>query len=351
MKIRDSVFLYFNYSNKEFTLVDFFKKENYSLSKEYVISLIDFHFGKKIKDSIYKDFIDSSVIVDNKETVFSPFLGKISGLYSLSTKSVVVVDASSDEEFCTKYIKLCERIARKDLPKLKSSFDFQKEDVFKLTDDLKKTALFDILNKRKSIRTFYKSRVTLKQFKSVIYGTFGHIHGYEKEYKPFVRRSSPSGGCLQIINCFVVIFDVEDIESGLYWYDPYENSICLIRIDFSYEDLKDGLCKQFFANNYSFGFFYVADLERLHWKYKTNRNYVVAAMETGHLSQTAQLIATECNLNTWITGVFDDYFLYKKFNLDYKKWNIFLFNAFGKGKYLGMNGLMKEKLAEIRNQN
>ncbi|MDL1913785.1 MAG: SagB/ThcOx family dehydrogenase [Bergeyella sp.] len=103
---------------------------------------------------------------------------------------------------------------------------------------------------------------------------------------------------------------------------------------------------QFFANNCSVGIFLVANLEILAWKYKTPRNYRVIFLEAGHFSQTLQLVATSKDVNTWITGAFNDTIIEKTCRLDGVKKIPTFFVGLGRGEYRSMHSIMAKKLKE-----
>jgi SagB-type dehydrogenase family enzyme len=211
---------------------------------------------------------------------------------------------------------------------------------------LEAVSLFDAFDRRKTVRQFNPTTVTKQSFSNLIFTGFGYFHQHkssEKEYKEFKRRASPSGGCLQAIEPYILVFDVEGIAPGIYWYDAEHHALCLMDNEVSYEQVSDMLASQFFSNDCSFSVFLTANLEIFTWKYRTTRSYRVVNLEVGHFSQTLQLAAVSEGLNTWITGAFDDELIEKCLGLEETK-NIPLFYlAFGKGVYRAMNPLLDER--------
>ncbi|CAI9429637.1 Nitroreductase domain-containing protein [Candidatus Ornithobacterium hominis] len=346
MNISHNFFIYFK--NNEPLIYNFKTKEEYSVRKEYLKTLVDYS-KSSIENTdferIVEDFIKTDILTlkNNKET---PYLNYYAHIFHNITKDTSVsMSESTEEEWASTYLEICERVQKKEFPERGSIEDF--DTVHKLPNPNKiEVELYDTLKKRKTIREFEKNKTELNKLSNLLYYTFGYIHGEEEDYLPFKRRSSPSGGCLQIIEPYIAIFNVEGIENGIYWYEPNTHSICKVSNHFNYQNLRECLAGQFFGNDCSFGIFYVANLEVLAWKYKTSRNYKVVFLEAGHFSQTSQLVATSISLDTWVTGAFKDSDIEKHCKLDgISKIPVF-FTAYGKGKFSHMHTAMKKKLEE-----
>lgn len=349
MNISHNFFIYFK--NNQPILFNYKDKREYSVRKEYLRTLIDNSISEEEntdKHTIIKDFVNADIFTE-KNNLESPYLNYYAHIFHNITKDTsVTMSESTEEEWAGQYLEVCKRVKQAPLPKRAKVEDF--ETVIPLPKaDIIELSLLDSLKKRKTVREFQPTEVNIHQLSNLLFYTFGYIHGEEKEYGIFKRRSSPSGGCLQIIEPYITVFNVEGVESGVYWYCPDTHSLCKVSNEFSYQDLRDCLAGQFFGNNCSFGVFFAANLEVLAWKYKTPRNYKVVFLEAGHFSQTSQLIAVTQSLNTWITGAFTESSIEKLCKLDgIKKIPVF-FTAYGKGELLTMHSIMKKKLEEYRN--
>jgi SagB-type dehydrogenase family enzyme len=346
MNISHNFFLYFK--NNEPVLFNYKEKKEYSVRKEYLKTLIDHsNTGEEQtnEDIIVRDFINADILTD-KNNLETPYLNYYAHIFHNITKDTsVTMSDSTEEEWAGQYLEVCKRVKQEPLPRRGKVEDF--EVVIKLpAPDEINLNLVDTLKKRKTVREFEEKEVDIRQLSNLLFYTFGYIHGEEEEYGEFRRRSSPSGGCLQIIEPYITVFNVEGVEKGVYWYEPETHSLCKVTDEFSYQDLRDCLAGQFFGNKCSFGVFFAANLEVLAWKYKTPRNYKVVYLEAGHFSQTSQLIAVTQSLNTWITGAFTESAIEKLCQMDgIKKIPVF-FTAYGKGELLSMHSIMRKKLDE-----
>lgn len=350
MNISHNFFIYFK-NNIPF-LVNYKNKKEYIVRKEYLKLLIDYAKSEENethKDEIVSDFIASDILTKDNN-MENPYLHYHAHIFNHITKDTSLsMTNSTEEEWASQYLDICNRIKQQEFPKRGSIEDY--ETVLTLPNPTTISSdFYDTIKKRKTIREFKKNKVNLEQLSNLLFYTFGYIHGVEEEYGFFKRKSSPSGGCLQIIEPYITIFNVEGIENGIYWYEPETHSLCKVRNDFSYQNLRECLAGQFFGNNCSFGIFFVANLEILAWKYKTPRNFKVVFLEAGHFSQTSQLIAVSQNLQTWITGAFKDSAIEGFCKLDgIKKIPVF-FTAYGNGEYLPMHSIMRKKLNEYKNK-
>lgn len=118
------------------------------------------------------------------------------------------------------------------------------------------------------------------------------------------RRSSPSGGGLNATEGYLYARNVIGLESGLYYYDPYRHELRLHTK--SLPTLGALLSGQYFSNMLSIGLFLTSRLDKLWWKYAHSRAYRMALVELGHIAQTFQLLATQVNLGTWLTGALNE---------------------------------------------
>lgn len=348
MNISHNFFLYFKENQP--ILFNYKDKKEYNVRKEYLKTLVDFSNTTEDAtdtDSIIEDFITADIFTlnNNKE---QPYLNYYAHMFHHITKDTSnAMSDSTEEEWAGQYLEVCKRVKQVEFPRRGQIVDYDNVIALPKAKEIN-TDLVETLRKRKTIREFEESIVTIQQVSDLLYYSFGYIHGVEKEYGPFRRRSSPSGGSLQIIEPYIAVFNVENVENGVYWYEPETHSLCKVTEEFSYQDLRECLAGQFFGNDCAFGIFMAANLEILAWKYKTPRNYKVIYLEAGHFSQTSQIIATSLSLQTWITGAFKESAIEYFCKMDgIKKIPVF-FTAYGKGKFSHMHTIMKKKLDEYK---
>lgn len=212
------------------------------------------------------------------------------------------------------YTEYCESI-RDTLPD--GSFEYKKginpTKLSKNTKKRKKIDLFDTLDKRITTRSFSGESISIDDIGIVLYETFFYRNHLlekfsEKGLETFTkRRSSPSGGSLQCCEAYLIARNVRGVNSGIYHYGSHNNSLGFIsKIEKDIKFGSDYLIGQTFSDDADAFIVITSRMEKMWWKYSHSRAYRVACLDVGHLSQTAQLIATGLGLRTWITAAFCD---------------------------------------------
>lgn len=173
-------------------------------------------------------------------------------------------------------------------------------------------ALATLMRSRRTTRHF-RSEVPLPlaDFTRVLFGTFG-VLGSETLAPGMValKRTSPSGGGLHPIEAYPLVINVEGITPGFHHYAPESHSLSLLEPMSSAqaralaEQLTIG--QTYFAQAHAL-VFHVARLDRHHWKYRNHpKAYKAVILDSGHLSQTFYLLATERSLGAFYTAAIND---------------------------------------------
>jgi SagB-type dehydrogenase family enzyme len=180
-------------------------------------------------------------------------------------------------------------------------------------DSIRQLSVAEGLCQRYTCRNFCGKSVSLEQLSDALWATFGAIHGFGKsEYEEAglktlgYRRSSPSGGCLQTSEPYLVALNVEDLAPGIYHYRSHEHTLGLIHENLKTKDLTRLLCGQSCVEGLAYGVFITSRFDKMWWKYPHSRAYRVALMDIGCLAQTFQLVSTAQGFQSWLTGYFMD---------------------------------------------
>jgi SagB-type dehydrogenase family enzyme len=221
------------------------------------------------------------------------------------------------------YVDFCKSIAER-APNL----DIEREgELIKLPplniDAIDTYSLKKGLWERTTTRNFNGESVPLETVSNILFTTFGKIHG-DSHKKNLAergistvgyRRSSPSAGCLQATEAYLIALNVSNLERGIYHYRSHQH--VLTKLDSGINaDLTQILCHQNFAVEAAFLIVMSSRFDKLWWKYPHSRAYRSALMDVGHLSQTFNLVATAHKLNTWLTGYFIDNLLNELIKID-----------------------------------
>ena len=149
----------------------------------------------------------------------------------------------------------------------------------------------------------YTSRpLTLSQVSELLYAGCGVTakasgHGL---------RAAPSAGALYPFEIYLVVNRVEDLEPGIYHYDPQPHALELRAQGAFSGDLVLACLGQEFLFGAGIVFVLAAVFDRACHKYG-DRGYRYVYMEAGHISQNLYLQAASLGLGTVAIGAFFDH--------------------------------------------
>lgn len=135
----------------------------------------------------------------------------------------------------------------------------------------------------------------------------------------FLKKHTPSGGGLHATEAYLIVQHVEGIAPGLYHYHPTEHALEPMPAPAM------GLAQ--FASRAVAGQHWFADAHamtvltpryaRSFWKYRRHaKAYRALVLDSGHLSQTLYLSATELGLGAFVTSAINEIDIEQAFGLD-----------------------------------
>ncbi len=260
---------------------------------------------KKVQDELFK-----AALITNFGPKFSSKQwgwDELSKIFHFGTKNVYTDCDTID------YWEECEQTLNTDdlelfTKKAGAIIELPKPNLHTLSD----TSFFDVINRRKTCRTFFKSSISLETLSKLLFASFGMIHEDSSKLnelgikQTIIRKSSPSSAGLHAEEAYIINYTVDGLEPGIYHYQTQDHKLCLLnRGDFEEKVIQINY-KQEYSRNLCFGVYLTCRFDKHWWKYKHSRQYRVALMDMGHVSQAFLLAATACNLNTWLTSSFQD---------------------------------------------
>jgi SagB-type dehydrogenase family enzyme len=154
------------------------------------------------------------------------------------------------------------------------------------------------LRKRRSVRSYSDDPLTLNELSQLLWAGQG-ITGSEG------NRTSPSAGGLYPIELYAVITYIDNLESGIYRYDPKNHTLVLLTAGDKRTELADAALQQECVMKSAASIVITADISKTSWKYGERAERYVF-MESGHVSQNIHLQATSMNIGTVAVGAFFD---------------------------------------------
>lgn len=155
--------------------------------------------------------------------------------------------------------------------------------------------------KRRSTRAYSGKNLTLSELKALLDFTYHSQHYFEQGLD-----RQPDYFDLSLIETFIAVSGVDDLEEGCYYYAPKAQELRQIRFKNFRTELHRLCLSQNLGRDAGVVLFHTADLEKAVARYG-DRVYRYLHMDAGHLGQRLNLAAIRLGLGvSGIAGFFDD---------------------------------------------
>ncbi len=198
-----------------------------------------------------------------------------------------------------------------------------------------KVTFSSVLQARRSVRE-YNGSIPLEDFASILYYTQG-VSGYlmmkdkEEDADRIQLRMNPSGGGFYPVKLILVVWNITNLEKGIYEYYPYHHSLRLVERGFSECDLKNlAGFGEIDPTKCAFCAVYIYELYVNSHKYG-DAGAAYAFIEAGEIAENAQLTTIALGYGACDLGGFNKQFIEKRFGLDGISKQAIHFTIFGKG--------------------
>lgn len=175
--------------------------------------------------------------------------------------------------------------------------------------------LVHAIQNRNSVRNFSKKSLSLEELSFLLWST----QGVKFASGANVFRNVPSAGCRHALETYLTIFNVEDIQPGVYRYLPLTHQIVL---EFEEENLKQKMIKatfnQKFAGEGALTFVWSSIPSRMEWRYGVASHKVIA-LDAGHVGQNLYLACEVINTGTCAIAAYDQEYLDNLLRIDGKE--------------------------------
>ena len=167
-------------------------------------------------------------------------------------------------------------------------------------------AFNEILHDRRTWREFGERPLGVPDISALLGATFGVQKWLEVESGRWVAlKTSPSGGAKHGAEAYLIAFDIEGIEPGIYHYGPDAHALTRLEGSLSRAELPRYLPRQKGFHGPAALVVMTTIFARLQWKYPHPHAYRVALLDVGHLGQTFALVATALGLAPFCTAAID----------------------------------------------
>ena len=148
-----------------------------------------------------------------------------------------------------------------------------------------KSTVYSILNRKTKRKYDQEHTMSLIELSWLLFSTQGVRAKSGQSY----FRTVPSAGNRHAFDTYIVIFNVEGLDKGIYRYLPESHQIVLQNTHESLEDKLSKACKdQVFTSNGAVSFIWVAVPYRMEWRYSLAAHKSIL-IDVGHICQNLYL--------------------------------------------------------------
>ncbi len=157
------------------------------------------------------------------------------------------------------------------------------------------------IHKRRTVRSFDRKALTLKQFSQLLWAAQGitETGGF--------KRAAPSAGALYPMDIYAVVGRdcIEKVDPGVYHYSPADHTLSLVQEGDRRKDVAGASLWQMWMANAPLTLVITAEYSRIMGKYG-QRGVRYAMIEAGHIGQNIFLQCQGMGLEAGIVGAFED---------------------------------------------
>jgi len=165
-----------------------------------------------------------------------------------------------------------------------------------------KITLAEAMEKRQSLRRYSDKPITLEELSFLLWCT----QGVKRISHNVTFRMVPSAGARHAFETYILINNVNGLDSGLYKYLPLDHSLQEVKISGGLADkLVDACFGQAFIKKSAVTFIWVAVSYRMTWRYG-ERGYRYLFLDAGHVAQNLYLAAEAIDCGTCVIGAYND---------------------------------------------
>lgn len=181
-------------------------------------------------------------------------------------------------------------------------------------------AFDETLSNRATCRNFDTRALSQELFARMLQRVFSaQAQVRVSEDTVFLKKTSPSGGGLHPTEAYLIVQNVDGIEPGLYHYHPVDHALEPLpppKLPLA-EFARLALAGQYWFANAPVLVALTPRFARSFWKYRHHaKAYRALILDSGHLSQTLYLSATDLGLGAFVTSAINEIDIEEAFGLD-----------------------------------
>lgn len=160
------------------------------------------------------------------------------------------------------------------------------------------TSIEEAILNRRSIRDYSDKALDLKQISQLLWSA----QGLTSEWG---GRTAPSAGAIYPLELYLVVGNVNNLETGLYHYIPEKHSLEKLNNNDLRNQLANAALNQAWVANAPSSIIFTANYQKTAKRYGDRATRYVD-METGHAAENVYLQAVSLNVSTVVVGAFNE---------------------------------------------
>jgi len=194
-------------------------------------------------------------------------------------------------------------------PDLEKPFEdsLKQIDLPEITDsDYSNTGLSEAISRRRSQRKFTKEPFTLKELSYLLWATQGVREVFKRDGKAIASfRNVPSAGARHPFETYLIIFNVETLEPGIYRYLPFEHKLIFLHEDPELDKKAvEAVLGQAFAKSSAAVFVWSSIPYRTEWRYDMASCKLIL-LDAGHICQNLYLACESIKAGACAIAAYD----------------------------------------------
>ncbi|MEJ6952375.1 SagB/ThcOx family dehydrogenase [Natronospora cellulosivora (SeqCode)] len=169
--------------------------------------------------------------------------------------------------------------------------------------ELENINLKDLFEQRRSLRSYSDQELSQEELSYLLWMT----QGVKKEVKDKATfRTVPSAGARHAFETYLLINNVDGLDNGIYRYLAIEHKLLPYKFeDKITEKVVEACLKQKFVGESAITFIWVADVERMTWRYQ-ERSYRYLHLDAGHVCQNLYLASESIDAGVCAIAAYSD---------------------------------------------
>jgi len=179
--------------------------------------------------------------------------------------------------------------------------------------NIPQTDITHAIRNRKSHRVYLNQSLSLEELAYLLWCTQG-MRG--KEFNGHAYRNVPSAGCRHALETYLAVFNVGDLDPGVYRYLPLSHQLVFeFKDDMLSEKMIIASLGQSYPGKSAVTFIWVAIPYRMEWRYGLAAHKVIA-LDAGHVCQNLYLACEAIEAGTCAIAAYDQEELDELIGLD-----------------------------------